>query len=82
MTCNVKVVTCSYEPTENYHATLQFPSAPQSVLVPFSSLFWVNQNRKVLVHPHSSHQCAAGSCFERKKLYLVHLKKAHQVPEF
>lgn len=39
--CNVKVIACSDEPTEDYELTLQIPSAPQSILVCFSSLFWV-----------------------------------------
>ena len=37
---NVKGVTSSDEPTENHHLTLQFPSALQSFLESFSSLFW------------------------------------------
>lgn len=35
----VKEVTCSDEPTENYHTILQLPSALRSILVPFSSVF-------------------------------------------
>ncbi len=38
--CNVKGVPGSDEPTENYHPTLQFPSALRSILASFSSLFW------------------------------------------
>lgn len=42
--CNVRGVACSDESTENNYSTsllmLSFPSAPQSVLVTFSVLFW------------------------------------------
>lgn len=38
--CNVKGITHTEKPTENYHQTLQFLSALQSVLASFSSLFW------------------------------------------
>lgn len=36
-----KGITFSDEPTENYYVTLQFLSALQSLIVIYSSLFWV-----------------------------------------
>ncbi len=38
-TCNEKGVSHCDEPTENYHQTLQSPSALQSFMASFSSLF-------------------------------------------
>lgn len=35
-----KGVPLSDESTENYHPTLQFPSALQSIVASFSSFFW------------------------------------------
>ncbi len=53
--CNVKGVAHISEPTENYHQTLQFPSALQSVLASLSLLFWLSHPQLYLVHSHSSH---------------------------
>ncbi len=39
-TCNVKGITHNDEPAENYHPTLQIPSALQSFLASFCSSFW------------------------------------------
>lgn len=39
---NVNGVMSSDKPTENHHPTLQFPSALQSFLASFSSLFWLS----------------------------------------
>ncbi len=39
-TCRAKRVACSDEQTDNYHPTLQFPSALWKVLASFRLLFW------------------------------------------
>ena len=41
--CHVKMVVSSNKPTENYHLTEQFLSAPPSILSSFSFLFWFEQ---------------------------------------
>lgn len=52
---NVKVVAHYDKSIENYHPTLQFPSALLSVLVSFSLLFGLEAHRFiVLVHLHHS----------------------------
>lgn len=38
--CNVKGVTCSDQPKEDFFPTLQLPSTIWSILASFSSLFW------------------------------------------
>lgn len=40
--CNIKGVTHKEEPTENYHSTLQFLSAPHSFIASFSSFIWLS----------------------------------------
>ncbi len=57
----VKGIAHSGKPTQNYHLTPQFPSALQSLLASFSSLFWFSScNFTVLVYSHRPHQC----CFK------------------
>ena len=67
---NVRGDARSDEPTENYHPTLQFPSALWSFIASFSSLFscpaatllfWFTLSALIVLFSP-----AAGSCFQRK----------------
>ncbi len=65
---NVKGVTSSDGHAQNYHSNLQLPSALQSFIASFSSLFTCPaHNFTVLVHSHRSQSLFLGSCFQRKK---------------
>ncbi len=69
---NVKGVTYSEEPTENYHPTLRISSALLSLLASFSSLFWFcDCNVTVLIQYCSIVFSNSSQLFsvKKKKLY-------------
>ncbi len=54
--CDVKVVTCSEKPTENYDPALQFSSALRSILALAHGFGFGVRSFNVLVHSRRSHQ--------------------------
>lgn len=86
---NVQHITQSDEPTENCHSTLQFPSALQSIVASFSSLFRIYSlylycSGSLSLLSSTSFLVSRGSCFQQKNAqinWLYALPAQHQTAD-
>lgn len=63
--CNMKGAICSDNPTEDYHLTLQFPSAQRRILASFSPLLLSRFSLTALISIISS--CSCSHCTSTKQ---------------